>query len=307
MADINKVDKRNKKGAVIMIVVWSAIAVLLAALVVMLAVTGGFEGLFGEPRVVATAEMDGDAFDSVEISWKAGKVEVTRSADGLMHLTQRSRYNVEELEYGVENGRLVLRDRSGWGLIFFGIGSRSSDLELQLPDKEYEEFLLSMSSGSSSLDGVAAGTMQLKLTSGRLTGSGLSAGSLEARMTSGNMKVAGAASDSLRVEITSGKAEFSGSFSSVEGEATSGTVRIDTDVVPEALNGKLTSGRMVFTIPDCDGFSLYCRKSSGSLKSDFDLLQSVSDKNQYVYGAGGPAYNTQLTSGTLELRRAGQT
>ena len=293
----------SKKGAAILIVVWSAVAVLLVALLVALTVTGG---IFGEPKVIATAEMDGDAFDSVEIEWKSGKVAITCSADGRMHLTQRSRYKVEELEHYVEDGRLILRERASWGLIFFGIGSRSSDLELQLPDKQYGDFLLSMSSGSTALEGVSADHMQLKLTSGRLTGTGLSAGTLNADMTSGNMKVTGAHADALRVEVTSGKASIQGSFPSVEGKATSGTVRIETDVLPTHLDGQLTSGRMSFTIPDNTGFSLYCKKSSGSLKSDFALMQSVTDKSQYAFGSGGPSYTGKLTSGTLEILRAGQ-
>ncbi len=288
-----------------MIVVWSVVAVLLVALLVALTVTGGFSGVFGEPRVITTAEMDGETFDSVDLTWKSGKVQITRSADGKMRLTQRSRYDVKELEYGVENGRLYLRERPSWGIIFIGIGSRSSDLELQLPEKQYKEFALTMTSGKTVMEDVSADSMRLKVTSGRLEGSRLAAGALTADMTSGNMQVNAKAS-TLQVGITSGRAVFEGSFPSVEGKATSGTVKVETDVVPQHLDGDVTSGKMSFTIPDNGGFSLYCRKSSGSLKSDFELMNSVNDKNQYVYGTGGPAYTNRLTSGTLEIRRAGQ-
>ena len=297
----------SKKGAVVMIVVWSVIAALLAALLVALIVTGGFSGggLFGEPKVIATAEMDGGEFDSVEILWKSGKVSVTLSADGRMHLTQRSRYNVQPLDYGVEDGRLTLRENASWGIIFFGIGSRSSDLELQLPEKRYKEFLLSMSSGRSAVQGISADDLRFKLTSGRLEGSGLEAGTLTAEMTSGNMAVSGAKAEALRVELTSGRAELSGSFPSIEGRATSGTAKISTDVLPTHLDGQVTSGKVSFTIPDNTGFTLYCTKSSGRLKSDFALMQSVSDKNHYAYGTDGPSYTGRLTSGTLEILRAG--
>ena len=59
------------------------------------------------------------------------------------------------------------------GLSFFGIGSRSSDLELQLPTKQYGEVLVGMTSGSTALKGVTADTLRLKMTSGRLTGANL--------------------------------------------------------------------------------------------------------------------------------------
>ena len=291
-----------------MIVLWSVIAVILTALLVVLIVAlNSKDGLhfrlpLGESRVIATMEKDASEFDSVEIRWKAGDVTVSPSADGKMRLTQRSRYNVQELECTVENGRLVLRDRSGWGFVFFGIGSHSSDLELQLPAKQYGEVLVGMTSGRTSVDGVAADVLRLKMTSGRLTGMNLAAGRLEADVTSGNMAVDTAEAETLTVEVTSGKADFSGSFQNVSGKTTSGTVRIATDALPDTLEGSVTSGKVSFTIPDNDGFSLYSKKTSGSLRSDFNLMNSVNgDKNQYFYGSGGPSYTGKVTSGTLEI------
>lgn len=291
-----------------MIVIWSVVAVvltaLLVALVIALNVSGGlhFRLPFGETRVIAAMEKDADEFDSVEIRWKAGDVTITPSADEKMHLTQRSRYDVQELECTVENGRLILRDRSGWGFVFFGIGSRSSDLELQLPAKQYGEVLVGMTSGSTSLDGVTADTLRLKMTSGRLTGANLTSSRMEADVTSGKMTVESSRADTLTVDVTSGGAAFDGAFRNISGETTSGTIRISTNVLPDTMDGNVTSGKVSFTIPDNDGFSLYCKKTSGSLRSDFDLMNSVNgDKNQYSYGSGGPSYTGKVTSGTLEI------
>lgn len=291
-----------------MIVIWSVVAVVLTALLVILVialnVNGGlhFRLPFVESRVIAAMEKDADEFDSVEIRWKAGDVTISPSADEKMRLTQRSRYDVQELECTVENGRLILRDRSGWGLVFFGIGSRSSDLELQLPTKQYGEVLVGMTSGSTALKGVTADTLRLKMTSGRLTGANLTSSRMEADVTSGKMTVESSRADALTVEVTSGSAAFSGAFRNISGEATSGTVRIATDVLPDTLDGNVTSGKVSFTIPDNDGFSLYCKKTSGSLRSNFDLMSSVNgDKNQYSYGSGGPSYTGKVTSGTLEI------
>ena len=96
-----------------MIVIWSVVAVVLTALLVILVIALNVNGElhfrlpFVESRVIAAMEKDADEFDSVEIRWKAGDVTITPSADEKMRLTQRSRYDVQELECTVENGRLM--------------------------------------------------------------------------------------------------------------------------------------------------------------------------------------------------------
>lgn len=128
---------------------------------------------------------------------------------------------------------------------------------------------------------------------------------MEADVTSGKMTVESSRADALTVEVTSGSAAFSGAFRNISGEATSGTVRIATDVLPDTLDGNVTSGKVSFTIPDNDGFSLYCKKTSGSLQEQLrsDEFGGTGQKNQYSYGSGGPSYTGKVTSGTLEIRK----
>ena len=305
----------SKKGVLVSIVLWSCVAfALLAALV--FGIVKGFDfGSVGtafekgELHEVYSNSMDAYKFNSVSISWHAGNVQVRPSDDGQMHLTQRSYYKVRALDCDVVGDCLKIEESNDYGFFFFGFGSRSSDLELDLPSKQYSDFTLQMTSGNTEIDRITASAMSLKMTSGKLKADTVQAEKIQADITSGQMDVDHAKASSLWVEVTSGNADFNGSFSGIEGETTSGSVNVVADVVPDSLNANLTSGKVSVTIPDNDGFTLDYKKTSGDMKSDFDLMKSINDEGgRYTYKDGGTSrrnYSARLTSGTFELHKAG--
>ena len=102
------------------------------------------------------------------------------------------------------------------------------------------------------------------------------------------------------MEVTSGSAAFGGAFRNISGEATSGTVRIATDVLPDTLDGNVTSGKVSFTIPDNDGFPSTVktlRQSAEQLRSD--EFGERGQKSVFVR-LGGPSY-----TGKGDQRHAG--
>ena len=63
---------------------------------------------------------------------------------------------------------------------------------------------------------------------------------------------------------------------------------------------------MGVSIPDNDGFVLEASKTSGDIRSSFDLLSPINDKSgRYVYksDAAGRSYRVKLTSGDFTLDR----
>lgn len=305
----------SKKGALVSIVLWSCIAfALLAALV--FGIVKGFNfdftkiysGNIGLHEVYSDS-MSADEFNSINISWHAGNVLVRPSDDGQMHITQRSYYKVRALECDVSGNYLRIDENDDYGFFFFGFGPRSSDLELALPSKQYEDFALKMTSGNTDIDGISASDIDLQMTSGKLEADSLQAKKMNANVTSGQMDVNNAQAKSLSVDVTSGGANFLGTYSAISGKTTSGTVNIETEVVPDSLDADLTSGKISVTIPENDGFTLNCKKASGDIKSDFDLMKSINDEiSKYMYLSGGSSgrdYTVRLTSGTFELHKAG--
>lgn len=303
----------NKTGAIVRIVVWSVVAVSLIGLLVALLITGtgwmdfGFRK--GENRVITDMTYDGGTVDTVSVEWHAGQVRITPSADGQVRAIERSGYDINEMECDVVGGRLTVRQRTGWGFFFLGFGPRRSDLQLTLPQKQYKELLLSITSGDAAAEGITADSIELRLTSGDMHVTNLTADSLRAKGTSGRLQGSGLQARTLTAELTSGRIELSGAFGAIDGQVTSGHTEIVTSEVPTKLTYGLTSGKAVVRMPDNDGFTLQLKKTSGSFHSDFDLLAPINDKDgAYRYldgGAGRTPYAVKMTSGTFRLEKTG--
>lgn len=297
----------TKTGAAVSIVIWSVAALVLTFLLI-LGVVSGFGinmMLKGELREVFSVQEDNIEFDGFDISWHSGRVDVSPSDDNTLIIKQTSHYNVKPLIYEVSGKKVIIRQEPSWGLFFIFGNFRSSNLEILLPQKQYEEFILKMTSGKTDINGIDAESIKLNLTSGQLGAEDISAKSLSVSMTSGNAQVNGAIADNFKAKLTSGRAVFGGEFGAVECYATSGEMEILSEGTPESLDAKMTSGDISVTIPDNDGFTVDVNKTSGSFDSSFDLTSNMKDSDGfYSYGKGkdaGRDYTVRITSGKFRL------
>lgn len=300
----------NKTGQIVRIVIASLAAAAFTVLLV-LGINGGlsFPSFFrkGEEHMITSVSRDASGIRDVQIDWRAGRVEVTRSADGSFHATETSRYDADPMLCTTDGGVLRIKQQTGIGFFFFGFGSRSSTLTLQLPEKEYEAFQLKMSSGEGSVTGINAASQRFELTSGDLRVDALQADSLTAKLTSGQLTGTGVAARALDAGTTSGRLSLSGAFSGITAKCTSGKITLDSSLVPDTLDVNVTSGDVGVTIPDNDGFVLESSKTSGDIRSSFDLLSPINDKSgRYVYKSDetGRSYRVKLTSGNFTFDRA---
>lgn len=294
-----------KSNAITSVIIWSIVA---AALVILLVLGAVLKPVFyiakGEPREIYSDEKDGNLVDNIKISWFSGNVHVDRSADDIIRVKETSRYNVEPMDISMTDGELMISQKRSFGFYFFGFGARSSDLRLSLPEKQYNEFVLTMTSGRSELSDIEAAKMAIKLTSGRLKMHRLKSENVKATMTSGNIEASGISSDKLTLKMTSGNAEINGDFEDINCGITSGRAEIESGVVPVRLDTDITSGKVFITIPDNDGFTLKTKKTSGKIESDFELKTSLDDDGIYTYGKGaesGRSYSVKITSGKFDL------
>lgn len=308
----------TKKGRLVLrIVLWSAVAVLFTVILVCCILWGtqGFSSAFfslkGESKVVKTYHSDAQAFDSLEIQWQAGNVTVSPTDQEQVTVTETSAYKIKPMSCDINGGRLVVTQSRSIGFFFFGFGQRVSDLEIALPRRQYKDFLLKITSGHAKIQDVSAADATLQMTSGKIEADGLEGDTITVKSTSGSMVGKRIAGGELSVESTSGNVTLDGAFTSLLGDTTSGSVKVSSSTVLQTLDVKLTSGKFQISIPDNDGFLLDCKKTSGSLKSDFELMAPINDKNgTYRYldgGSSGRHYSVKITSGTFILSKmAGQ-
>ncbi len=299
----------SNRAKIVAIVLWSLVAVALIAVLVLYFTTDLFSSLSWkrEPHIVYETTLEGDTVRSVEVKWRAGEVRIVPSEEGSVSVRQTSGYDVKPLLLSHEDGRLVLEEQQSFGFYFFGFGTQPSTLELRLPQQVYDRLLVQISSGDAAVEGVQAQEIGLRMTSGDMEVSALTAGTLSIDMTSGDLTASGCTADTLQVESTSGDFEIAGGrFAHITASSTSGTAYIESLTVPDRFEGKLTSGKMVLTVPENDGFSLLWEKSSGDVRTAGFGLEDYTDsrKGKVNYGTNVEReYRVEMTSGTFELKK----
>lgn len=298
----------SKTAKVVTIVLCSLVIVLLVGLLVAYFTLGPRAFAWSRnPHTVYESTLDGDAFGVVEVKWRAGDVRILPSEDGAISIRHTADYDVDALSVSEQDGRLVLEQKTNFGFYLLGFGTLPSDLELRLPQKEFDRLALEITSGEAEMTGLKAGEIALHMTSGDMTVSSLTAGTLSVEATSGDLTAAGCTADTLRLHSTSGDLEVpTGNFTHIEAGATSGTVRIESRTAPESFQGDLTSGKLSLTIPENDGFVLFWEKSSGDIRTTGFGLDDYTDgdKGKVNYGDNtSREYRVEMTSGTFELRK----
>ena len=306
----------EKSRLVLRIVLWSAVAVIFTIILVCCILWGtqgfssGFFSLKGEIKVVKTYHSDVQTFDSLEIQWRAGNVIVSPTDEEQITVKETSAYQIEPMSCSIESGRLVVAQSRNIGFVFLGFGQRSSDLEIILPRRQYEAFSLKISSGHAKLREIAATGVTLQMTSCKIEAEDITGDTMTVKSTSGSILGKRIVGGALSVESTSGNVTLDGAFTSLRGDTTSGSVKISSSSVLQGLDVGLTSGKFQISMPDNDGFLLDCKKTSGSIKSDFELMAPINDKNgTYRYLDGGSAgrhYSVKITSGTFMLSKIGE-
>lgn len=255
----------------------------------------------------------------IDIDWKIGELVIVSGAGDEITLTEKAAKTDQEsnLLTSIEDGRLSVSSRQRFGFSFLWWNGRNTRLEITLPQKMYDSLvidaasgdyalsdmeigLLSMelSSGDCVLSSLAIENFTIKLTSGDLRLDEISADRMEVTLTSGKLNGERLDMDILDVRITSGEMDLSGRFPSIDMKITSGTSSLSSTVLPEHLVADMTSGRMVFALPEGSGFSAEVNITSGNFESEFDMRSS---DDVHTYKDGGPAYRLSCTSGDLRI------
>lgn len=299
----------SKGKQIALITTWSIIGI--AAVAVMAwAASGGsilkwFASRFGggeAVHVIGTTRIT-EEIRSLDIDWTSGGVKLVPSEGDEIVITEKAAEPDREqrLIQTVRDGVLEIDCKNGKRFFFFGWVQNNTVLEITLPRKQYDRIVLDATSGKYDLSGIKAGELSAKLTSGRILLDGTSSDTADIRITSGTISGTGIETGSLDVVVTSGTLDLEGRIRGIGLKMTSGNAKVRTQVTPDRLDAKVTSGNMTFWIPDTAGFSVDVHKTSGNFDTDFALSTSG---DRHTFRDGGPQYNLSSTSGNIHLYTA---
>ncbi len=254
-------------------------------------------------EVVQDLSFDADVQD-IQIDWISGGITVTPSTDNMIHVLEKAEKGLSASKYAsidASNGKLTIRSKNKNNVWFFFYRTPLTYLELQLPQSDYDEIILNLTSGSHKLMDLNTEDMIVDLTSGELKLSDANVDRLNMTMTSGNARLNNVFGQDLRVEMTSGELRTSGSFSNlIQIDMTSGNLNVDTHLdAPEQLALEMTSGNAELILSQAEGFQFDVDKTSGNFTPSFNY---TGDSDDPIYLEGDVRFTVDMTSGNVSVK-----
>ena len=294
----------RKTVALLTAVVWTF--VLAGALAIFFIFAKGsnpftdFNPVKGDMKQLQQQTVNGDV-TSITIEWIAGGVHVKRSTNGKLQLVEKSQYDLDIKEWAAvteSNGQLTIKSRikSIWNI--FSFFTPTSYLELYLPEKLYDKFVMETTSGEYIIEDLQVKSMNLQATSGNLDILRTTTQKMFIEVTSGDLDIDQVVVDDMDINLTSGDVSFSGVVSeSWKAEMTSGRMMVDLlEVAPSEVDVEMTSGMIEMTFVKEADFEVHVDKTSGAFNANWPNANSSSP---YRYQNGRDNYNVSMTSGMV--------
>lgn len=265
--------------------------------------TGDF---FSHGTPVESTAFPADDLTGLDIRLISGDVDIRVDSDpGAQVVISGSTQQLQITR--LEDGTLTIRpdDRTASAAYFSTRGLTATDVELVLPARHWNRIHIHTASGDVDLRD-PIDTAELAVTT--------ASGDVDLRGSTGPTRVATASGDAdlrgdygeLSVHTASGDVDLlECSARTISCESASGDIDLRLTALPQTLKGSSKSGDIDLRIPDGLGFRLGFRTISGDLRTDFDLVGTLSARSrEAMYLDGGSCeMNLETISGDVTLRR----
>lgn len=285
----------NKSGKIVKIVLMSLLAMCLTAIMVCTIVFDNFNlgffsinlGTYDEIGYSVSeniTELDPEKISNINIDWVSGEIEVSKSADGKMRISESARNGEsidydERMRYQVSGDTLTVKfQKSGFHIGFYNYPSKK--LIVELPDKLYEKISVDTTSAEFKMSDINSKVIDIDSVSGTST-------------------LTGCETTDAKMKSVSGEINFSGKVENVNYKTVSGEAEIRSECAIKTLTGKTVSGKSVIALPEETDFTIDFDSTSGDFNSDFSVH---SNGDIHTKGSGEYKYSVNSVSGDLTVR-----
>ena len=298
----------------VIIVIWTVIAIFLTVALVNLIIFGdkidisAFEISYKERAIVFDKTYE-DNIDNINLKWRSGDVNIYKNTEENIRVVQKSSKELTEdelVKVNIENGTIKIEEGNKKIRFFIlGFGTLGTEVDVYLPEKQYNEIQVKLSSGQIVAEKINCDKFICNLTSGDIEISELNSNSTDIDVTSGKIIVNKLETDSMDVNVMSGDTRIEGVAKNVNLKTTSGRIDFKDEILPEKLDVNVTSGDIKIDIPENEGFNVDYNITSGDFKSDFELMYSSNSKRNGMakYKNGGNEFIFRVTSGQIKLNK----
>jgi len=244
-----------------------------------------------------------DDISDVLVDWISGDVNILKSKNNEIKIVQMAGVNFSQDElfsYKINKGKLSIVDgRKGKFKIGININNNGTDLEVYLPEDEFNSININSVSSNITAENIKADKLIFDTTSGDIKFSG-EFSEVDIRTVSGKIKCDNLYAQCVNFDTTSGDIIISGSLTELDINTISGDVEIHSSKMIQNIKSNAISGDVSITIPENDGFTIDFDKVSGKLESDFAFITSG---DRHTYKNGTLKFSAKAISGDFKISR----
>lgn len=305
-----------RQAAITKLIIWSAVAVLLIAVLTAGLLTGGFflpflsfsgisSGGFYENSADYTigSYISDTAITDLEIHWSAGRVILEMTESDTLTATESGNSSEETtMRYLLRDGKLILRDYPTTPWFHWNTSSLTGKvLTVKIPQSmELSRLIVNAVSAESSVSGIGVYTLELDTVSGGVKLENATLRDLKLDTVSGQIDIRNVTAAKVEIDTVSGDVSYQGNTGALEFSTVSGDLNMVTTSLPAILEIDSTSGRATLTGETEDGFILDFDSVSGDFECDYPVRKT---NGTYICGNGIGDYEFDSVSGDLIIRQ----
>ncbi len=307
-----------KRLKIIMIIIWSFIAIFLTSLLVYGIRTGkgagdffiDFKGNGISTKLQKEESVYIEDCDKIYLDLSSEDVVISSTEEDKLKVIESSSGTLEEKEKFTltKEGNTISIRKGNPNTVFniFSFGHINRKIEVFIPKGYGKDLEVKLSSGNINISNdITLRDVIMSQSSGNFNSrSSITANSISLRASSGNIKANNLLVKAYELDTTSGNIDIAALSGSGQIEVTSGNIAVGYKEIDESSKVKASSGNISLTVPQGLSFEFQGKCTSGDINSSFDLSYKNKRGNDATVKVGNGPYkklSAQTTSGNIKL------
>lgn len=307
----------DKKFNIIMIIMWSVIAIFLTNLLVLGVIRSKDKNTFGIfirkgvfAEVQKEEEISLDNCNKINLDFPNDDIFISSTDGDKLRVIQRATGKLAEEEkftISKEGNTVVIRKRNPHFVFKFDIFQHFDDqIEVFIPKSYNKDLDIKMSSGNIVIsNNITLNNIICLQSSGDLEcRNSITANRITLKTNSGNINVSDLSVKSYEINTSSGNIEINSLSGSGDVEASSGNIKIGYSDIGEYSKVSAHSGNIKLVVPKEISFEFDGKCSSGDIDSNFDMNYKNKNGNEVSAKVGSGPYkriSSKTTSGDINI------
>lgn len=192
-----------------------------------------------------------------------------------------------------------------WISNLFSGSAFDTQVQVFVPDKEYNSLEMHVGAGAITSDGISAAHVKLEVSAGKLNyiqPEGYCADFIKLDVSAGNLVAKNAETSAYSVEVSAGNAEIYGLTGDGGVDVSAGSVRAQYAAVDGGCDVSVSAGDVVLDIPEDASVTFNCDKSAGEIKiMACGVNTSAKDGDNYSINGGTYTFDLDVSAGDIRV------